>query len=251
MRKNWKSLLKNHNFIPMKIAVVIPTYKEKENVQQMIGEILRLGIAELEIIIVDDNSPDGTAEVVRKIQETERGLHLIVRSGKLGYGTACTTGFKYALANGAEKIIGMDCDFSHDPKIIPLFLEEIKKYHVVMGSRYKNGISVVNWPLDKLILSLLAGVYVRLITGLKSSDPTSGFNCYRREVLEKVDLEKISSNGYAFLVEMKYRVQKAGFSAREIPVILVNRCSGASKMTKYNIWETFLIVWKLRLGLVK
>lgn len=235
----------------MKVAVIIPTYNERGNVKKLIGEILGLGIEGLEIVIVDDNSPDGTHVVVSEIMEAEKRVHLIKRTGKLGFGTAYISGFKYALAGGAENIIGMDADFSHDPKMIPIFLEGIKKHHLVIGSRYKNGISIVNWPLRRLILSLLAGKYVRLITGMRLTDPTSGFKCYRRVVLEKIDLDKVKSNGYSFLIEMKYRAHRKGFSIGEIPIIFVDRHSGSSKMSKKIIWEALLIVWKMRLGMIR
>jgi dolichol-phosphate mannosyltransferase len=235
----------------MDIAVIIPTYNEKDNIIRLIGEIFALGIPGLEIVVVDDNSPDGTHFSVGEIMKANKQVHLIRRVGKLGYGTACISGFKYALDEGAENILGMDADFSHDPKMIPIFLRSIKKHHLVVGSRYKNGISIVNWPLKRLVLSLLAGKYVRFITGLKLTDPTSGFKCYRREVLEKINLDKIKSNGYSFLVEMKYRAKKKGFSIGEIPIIFVDRHAGTTKMSKAIIWEALIIVWKMRLGMIK
>lgn len=232
----------------MKTAVVIPTYNEKENIVNLINAILSLNVDGLEIVIVDDNSPDGTQVIVEEIMKENGRVHLIKRAGKLGYGTACISGFKYALEKQAENVIGMDADFSHDPKMIPLFLEKIKSHNLVVGSRYLNGISIVNWPLSRLMLSIFAGKYVRLITGLKLSDPTSGFSCYRRETLEKINLEKIKSNGYSFLIEMKYRIFKKGFSIGEIPIIFVDRHSGSSKMSKAIIREAILVVWKLRLS---
>lgn len=235
----------------MEVAVIIPTYNEKDNIIRLIGEIFALNIPELEIVVVDDNSPDETYAAVSEIMKTDKRVHLIRRSGKLGYGTACVSGFKYALGKGAKNIFGMDADFSHDPKMIPVFLESTKKHHLVVGSRYKNGISIVNWPLKRLVLSLLAGKYVRLITGLRLTDPTSGFKCYRREVLEKINLDKIKSNGYSFLIEMKYRAKKKGFSIGEIPIIFVDRHAGTTKMSKAIIWEALIIVWKMRLGMIK
>jgi dolichol-phosphate mannosyltransferase len=183
--------------------------------------------------------------------QKEKRVHLIQRKGKLGYGTACVSGFKRALLAGAEYIIGMDADFSHDPKMIPVFLEKIKDHHLVVGSRYRNGISIVNWPLRRLALSLLASKYVRFIAGMKLTDSTSGFNCYRREVLEKIVLDKVKSNGYSFLIEIKYRTLKKGFSVGEIPIIFVDRNFGVSKMSKAIMWEAFVIVWKMRLGLIR
>jgi dolichol-phosphate mannosyltransferase len=235
----------------MDIAVIIPTYNEKDNIIRLIGEIFALDIPGLEIVVVDDNSPDGTHFAVCEMMKTDKRVHLIRRTGKLGYGTACVRGFRYALDKGAENIFGMDADFSHDPKMIPAFLESAKKHHLVVGSRYKNGISIVNWPLKRLVLSLLAGKYVRFITGLKLTDPTSGFKCYRREVLEKINLDKIKSNGYSFLIEMKYRAKKKGFSIGEIPIIFVDRHAGTTKMSNAIIWEALIIVWKMRLGMIK
>jgi dolichol-phosphate mannosyltransferase len=235
----------------MKIAVIIPTYNEKENVEKLINEIFSLGIEGLEVVVVDDNSPDGTHFAVSEIMKSEKRAHLIKRTGKLGFGTAYVSGFKYVLARGAEIILGMDADFSHDPKMIPIFLEEIKKHDLIIGSRYMNGISIVNWPLRRLALSLLAGKYVRLITGMRMTDPTSGFKCYRRAVLEKIELDKIKSNGYSFLIEMKYRTHRKGFSIGEIPIIFIDRNQGLSKMSKAIMLEALIIVWKMRLGMIR
>jgi dolichol-phosphate mannosyltransferase len=235
----------------MKIAVIIPTYNEQKNIEKIIKAVLGLKISGLEIIIVDDNSPDGTAKLVETLKEKNSIVHLIWRPKKMGLGTAYIAGFKYALKNGAEYIMEMDADFSHNPQMIPVFLEKIKNKQVVIGSRYKNGISIVNWPLHRLILSLLAGKYVRLVTGLKLSDPTSGFKCYTKEVLEAINLDKVKSNGYSFQIEMKYRASKKGFSIGEIPIIFIDRHSGVSKISKAIILEALIIVWKLRLGRIK
>lgn len=235
----------------MKIAVIIPTYNEKKNIENIIKAILDLGIFGLEVIVVDDNSPDGTAKIVEALRETNPRVHLIWRPKKMGLGTAYISGFKYALKNGAQYVLEIDADLSHDPKMIPIFLEEIKKNHLVVGSRYSNGISIVNWPLHRLMLSLLAGKYVRLVTGMKLSDPTSGFKCYRKEVLEAINLDKIKSNGYSFQIEMKYRIYRRGFSIGEVPIIFIDRQNGASKMSKAIIFEALIIAWKLRLGRIK
>ena len=235
----------------MKIAVIIPTYNERKNIESIIMAVLGLGILGLEVVVVDDNSPDGTAKIVETLKGVNPGVHLILRSKKMGLGTAYVSGFKYALKNGAEYVLEMDADFSHDPQMIPDFLEKIREKHLVIGSRYSNGISIVNWPLHRLVLSLMAGKYVRLITGMKLSDPTSGFKCYRREVLEEINLDKISSSGYSFQIEMKYRVFKKGYSIGEIPIIFIDRQNGASKMSKAIILEALIVAWKLRFGRMK
>jgi dolichol-phosphate mannosyltransferase len=235
----------------METAVVIPTYNEKNNIVRLIGEIFALNIPKLEIIIVDDNSPDGTHLAIEEIMKVNERVHLIKRSGKLGYGTACVSGFKYALAKGAENIIGMDSDFSHDPKIIGNFIEKIEEADLVVGSRYKNGISIVNWPLRRLALSLLANRYASMVTGMKLTDSTGGYNCYRRKVLETINLDKVKSNGYSFLIEMKYRAHRKGFKIEEIPIIFIDRQAGTSKISRWIILEALIIVWRLRLGFYK
>lgn len=169
----------------------------------------------------------------------------------MGLGTAYISGFRYALEQGARHIMEMDADFSHDPKMIPLFLEETKNHQLVIGSRYKDGIRVVNWPLKRLVLSILASKYVKLITGMDVSDPTSGFKCYSREVLESINFHRVMSNGYSFQIEMKYRAYRKGFSIGEIPIIFVDRHSGSSKMSRAIIIEALIVVWRLRLGLIR
>jgi dolichol-phosphate mannosyltransferase len=165
--------------------------------------------------------------------------------------TAYIAGFKYALDRGAQYVMEMDADFSHDPKAIPLFLEEMKKHHLVIGSRYKGGIRIINWPLRRLALSILASKYVKIITGMKISDPTSGFKCYNRKVLEDINFDRVMSNGYSFQIEMKYRAHRKGFSIGEIPIIFIDRHSGSSKMSHAIILEALIIVWRLRLGLIR
>jgi dolichol-phosphate mannosyltransferase len=175
-------------------------------------------------------------------------VHVIHRAGKLGLGSAYREGFNYALAQKAEYIIEMDADFSHDPAMIPLFLEKIKEYDVVVGSRYLNGVSVVNWPIRRLILSYCANVYARMITGLKISDCTGGFKCFRRNVLESIQLDRIKSDGYSFQIEMNYRCVENGFRVGEIPIIFIDRHAGESKMSKKIIREAVIMVWKLKLN---
>lgn len=234
-----------------KTAIVIPTYNERENVKKLIPVLRKLGIPGLILVFVDDNSPDKTGEIIRLFQKDDPDLHLISRPRKLGLGTAYLEGFRYALELDADFIFEMDADFSHDPQMIPKFLEEIENCDLVIGSRYLNGISIVNWPLRRLVLSLLANKYVRIVTGMKLTDATSGFKGYRRRVLEVIGLDRVRSNGYAFQIEMKYRAHKKNFSIREIPIIFVDRHSGTSKISRRIIWEAIWLPWKLRLRLVK
>lgn len=233
----------------MKIAVVIPTYNERQNIEKLIDRIFDLEIPDLEIVIVDDNSPDGTGKLVYQLAKKNKKLHLIHRERKLGLGTAYIKGFQHALASGAEYIFEMDADFSHNPKTIKRFLAAADRYDLVIGSRYKGGIRIINWPLRRLALSLLATRYARLVTGLALTDITSGFKCYRRKVLQTISLDKVFSNGYSFQIEMKYRAQKKGFSLYEIPIIFIDRHSGTSKISRKIIFEAILIVWRLRFGL--
>jgi len=235
----------------MKTAVILPTYNEKENIGKLIPVIFSLDIEGLEIIVVDDNSPDGTGQIVSEMKQANERIHLISRPKKMGLGTAYITAFHYALDHGAEFVFSMDADFSHDPKMIPIFLKAIESSDLIVGSRYLKGVSIVNWPLHRLILSVFGNKYARFVTGLKITDATGGFNCFRRNVLEAIDLANVRSNGYSFLIEMKYRAHKKNFSIREIPIIFVDRHSGTSKISRHIIWEAVWIPWKLRLGLIK
>jgi dolichol-phosphate mannosyltransferase len=228
----------------MKSMIVIPTYNEKENIKRLVKEILRLK-DNFQVLIVDDNSPDGTGRIADKLSEEYPEVKVIHRKGKLGLGSAYIEGFKYALKEGVDYIFEMDADFSHDPKYLPLFLEKIKDCDVVIGSRYLNGVSVVNWPIRRLILSYGASLYVRFLTGLKIKDCTGGFKCFRREVLENIDLDKIESDGYAFQIEMNYKCHRKGCRIREIPIIFVDRHSGTSKMNRRIVFEAFFVVWRL------
>lgn len=237
----------------MKCMIVIPTYNEKTNLPQILDEILKIKIP-FNILVVDDNSPDGTGQIADTYAENNpERIHVLHRKGKLGLGSAYREGFKYALKWGADFIFEMDADFSHDPKYLPDFLEKMDEsdYGVVIGSRYVNGISVVNWPISRLVLSLVASQYVRIITGLKISDTTAGFKCFKRKALEAIELDTVVSNGYSFQIEMNYRLHKAGFRIAEIPIIFVDRHSGTSKMSGHIIREALYVVWKLRLGLGK
>jgi len=216
----------------MKIAVIIPTYNEIKNITKLIPKIFSLDIDGIHIVVVDDNSPDGTGKAVEEIKKNYKCLHAIHRSKKSGLGTAYVTGFRYALEKGAEYIFEMDADFSHDPEMLPVFLRELEKFDLVVGSRYKGGIRIINWPLRRLMLSIIANKYIRIVTGMKLTDATSGFKGYRRGVLEAIDLGRVRSNGYSFQIEMKYRAHKKKFAISEIPIIFLDRHSGSSKMSQ-------------------
>ncbi len=233
----------------MKGLVVIPTYNERETIDRVLDSVLAQNLG-LDILVVDDNSPDRTADRVRERQQENDHIKLTVRSGKLGLGTAYVTGFKYAIENGYECVFEMDADFSHDPKELPKFLEAIESHDFVLGSRYVNGISVVNWPLRRLMLSYFASHYTRFITGMPIKDPTGGYKCFRIEVLKAIDLDRIHSGGYSFQIEMNFKAWKKGFRWKEIPIIFVDRRVGQSKMSKAIIREAVMMVWKLRLNSV-
>jgi dolichol-phosphate mannosyltransferase len=234
----------------MKTVIVIPTYNEKDNIQRIIPAI-RKCFKQAHILVVDDNSPDGTGSAVKALAKKDAAIKLIERDGKYGLGTAYVEGFKWSLKNGYDYIFEMDADFSHDPKYLPDFMEGIKGADLVVGSRYVNGVSVINWPLRRLMLSKFANFYARTITGLPLTDCTSGFKCYSRKVLEAVGLDKVHSDGYAFQIEMHYKAWKKGFKIGEIPIIFVDRINGTSKMSNHVIAEAAWIVWKLKLGLIK
>lgn len=229
-----------------KSLVIIPTYNEMENIPKLIPIVLSQDDS-IDILIVDDNSPDGTANYVEQIIQNNNRVHLIERSGKLGLGTAYITGFKYALQNNYDYIFEMDADFSHDPNEIKNFLVAIKENDFVLGSRYINGVRVLNWPMRRLLLSFFASVYTRIITGMPVRDATGGFKCFRRKVLEAIDLDKIKSNGYSFQIEMTFKAYKKGFKFVEIPIVFVDRVKGKSKMSKKIVFEAVTMVWKLRL----
>jgi dolichol-phosphate mannosyltransferase len=201
----------------------------------------------LNILVIDDNSPDGTAEIVKRISEKDPRVHLIQRPGKLGLGTAYIEGFKYALANGYEAIFEMDADFSHNPEDIPRFLDALEDADLVIGSRYLTGVNVINWPLRRLMLSYFANLYTRIITGMPVRDATGGYKCFRAEALKQIDLDKIKTNGYGFQIEMNFRFWAKGFRVKEIPIVFVDRRNGVSKMNKKIILEAVFLVWKLKL----
>ncbi len=227
--------------------VIIPTYNELDNVSEVIRRVLQQ-TGDLDVLVVDDNSPDGTGDLVAELSKREPRLKLIRRSGKLGLGTAYITGFKYALEHNYKFIFEMDADLSHDPDEIPNFLNAISSADLVIGSRYINGVNVINWPLSRLVLSYTASLYTRLITGMPIKDTTSGFKCFRREVLETIDLDKIRSGGYAFQIEMNWNSWREGFRIREIPIVFVDRTVGKSKMSRAIVREAVFEVWKLFLA---
>jgi dolichol-phosphate mannosyltransferase len=229
----------------MNFLICIPTYNERENVENIITAVLSQG-EDIEVLIIDDNSPDGTAEIVENLKKDNPKVHLIKRPGKMGLGTAYIDGFTYGLTlSQIGYLMEMDADFSHDPKYLHDFRETIKDCDLAIGSRYINGISIVNWPITRLLLSYFASIYVRFITGMPVKDPTSGFKCFRREVLEWLDLSRIKSNGYGFQIEMDFYVWRGGFRIKEIPILFIDRRAGTSKMNKKIVFEAIFGVWKL------
>lgn len=231
----------------MKAIVVIPTYNERDNIVRLSEQILGQHPA-LHILFVDDNSPDGTGRLADELAATEPRIQVIHRAAKLGLGSAYREGFRRALDLGADYIIEMDADFSHDPKVLPVFLDAAATCDLVIGSRYLNGVSVVNWPIRRLILSYFASVYTRFVTGLRIMDCTSGFKCFRRQTIEAIDMEKVTSDGYSFQIEMNYRCIEKGLTICEVPIIFIDRHAGTSKMSRKIVREAVVMVWKLRLG---
>ncbi len=232
-------------------VVIIPTYNEKENISNIINAVLGQAGHQFDILVIDDNSPDGTAAIVEgMIQERPDRIHIIKRAGKLGLGTAYITGFKWALQQGYDFVIEMDADFSHRPEdLIPLQAAcATGGADLSIGSRYITGVNVVNWPMGRVLMSYYASAYVRLITGMTVHDTTAGFVCYRREVLEAIDLDNIEFKGYAFQIEMKFTAFKMGFKIKEVPIIFVNRVLGTSKMNGSIFGEAVFGVIKLRLS---
>ena len=231
-----------------KKVVIIPTYNEKENIEAILRKVFSLE-GDYHVLVIDDGSPDGTAAIVKDLQTAfpER-LHMIERAGKLGLGTAYLTGFKWALANGYDYVFEMDADFSHDPDDLPRLYKACAEEgaDLAIGSRYCNGVSVVNWPIGRIVMSYYASVYVRMILGMKVYDTTAGFKCYSRKVLETIDLDNVQMKGYGFQVEMKYTAYKLGFKVREVPIIFINRRLGTSKMSGGIFGEAFWGVIRLK-----
>ena len=233
-----------------KKLVIIPTYNEKENISDIIDAVLSLP-QNFEVLIIDDNSPDGTAEIVKDLQKQKypERLHLIQRPGKLGLGTAYITGFKWALKRDYEYIFEMDADFSHNPQDLPRLLQACKDQNADMaiGSRYINGVNVINWPIGRIIMSYYASAYVRFVTGMKIMDTTAGFKCYRRRLLKAFDLDKIRFKGYAFQIEMKFTAWKMGAKIIEVPIVFTDRQKGHSKMSGGIFNEAFWGVLSMKL----
>ena len=230
--------------------VIIPTYNEKENIEKIIRAIFALEKC-FHILVIDDGSPDGTAAIVKRLMETEfaEQLFLLERSGKLGLGTAYIAGFKWSIEHKYDYIFEMDADFSHNPNDLPRLYAACadEGYDLAIGSRYVSGVNVVNWPIGRVLMSYFASQYVRLITGFKVHDTTAGFKCYKRRVLETIDLDAIRFKGYGFQIEMKFTAYKCGFKIKEVPVIFVNRVEGVSKMSGGIFGEAFFGVMRLRL----
>ncbi len=226
--------------------IIIPTYNEIDNIPLIVPEILAQDES-FEVLIVDDNSPDGTAKLVKEMQLTNQRIHLIEREGKMGLGTAYVAGFKYAIKNKFDFIFEMDADFSHDPKSLKNLLKKAEECDLVIGSRYIAGVNVVNWPMSRLILSYSANLYTRIITGMPVRDATAGFKCYRRVVLESINLDTIKSNGYSFQIETNFKAWKKGFRICEVPIVFVDRRVGSSKMSKHIVHEAAWMVWKLKI----
>jgi dolichol-phosphate mannosyltransferase len=230
----------------MRPLIIIPTYNERDNIQKLIPLLMKLDLS-LSILVVDDNSPDGTGKLVNDMSEQNDRIQVLHRPSKLGLGSAYIAGFKHAIQQDVDCIFEMDADFSHDPNMISEFLEKLETCDVVIGSRYISGINVVNWPMSRLLLSYFANFYTRIITGMSIQDATGGFKCFKREVLEQIDLDQVRSDGYAFQIEMNFRCWRKGFRICEIPIIFVDRHSGTSKMSRRIIYEAIWIVWWLRL----
>lgn len=227
--------------------IIIPTYNEAENIVNIINELVAINYPDviIEILVVDDNSTDGTAMLVKNL--AHQRVHIIERPAKMGLGTAYIKGFGYAIENNYDYVFEMDADFSHDPEAIPGFLDKLKEYDLVIGSRYIEGIAVVNWPLSRLMISIGASYYTRMITFLPVKDVTAGFMAYRVSSLKQIDFNKVHSNGYSFQIEMKFRMWKKGFKITEIPIVFIDRRAGVSKMSRKIVYEAMYMVWKLKL----
>ena len=226
--------------------VIVPTYNERDNIERLTSQVLAQD-PRLDVLIIDDNSPDGTGQLAETLAAANPRIRVHHRAGKLGLGTAYIEGFRIGIAEGYGLMLEMDADFSHDPGHLPRFLSAAEEYDVVLGSRYLHGrVTVINWPITRLILSYGANVYARAVTGLPVADATGGYKCFRRNVLEAIALDRVESEGYAFQIEMSFRAWKQGFRIGEIPIVFVDRTAGESKMSKRIVREAVWRVWKLR-----
>lgn len=226
--------------------IIFPTYNEKDNIEKIVHAVLPLD-ARINVLIVDDSSPDGTGEIADRLAAEEDKVNVLHRTNKEGLGKAYIAGFKWAIERKYDYIFEMDADFSHGPEYIRDFLKEIQTYDLVLGSRYISGVNVINWPMARLLLSYYANVYTRIVTGLPVRDATGGFKCFRREVLEAINLDDVKASGYSFQIEMTMRAWKKGFSIKEIPIVFIDRVAGDSKMSKKIMREAIWMVWMLRL----
>ena len=225
-------------------VIIVPTYNERENLPRMAEKLLSLPVG-VDVLVVDDNSPDGTGKIADELAAKHPQIHVLHRTNKEGLGRAYIAGFKWALAHKYEFIFEMDCDFSHDPGEIPAFLKAAEQADLVLGSRYSGGVRVVNWPLKRLVLSRSAGIYVWLVTGMPFTDPTGGYKCFRRRALEFIQLDEVRANGYSFQIEMTNRLWRDGFRVTEVPITFADRTHGQSKMAGSIINEAFWLVWRL------
>jgi dolichol-phosphate mannosyltransferase len=232
--------------VPERAVVIVPTYNERVNIARIIDTVLAQG-AQFDVLVVDDGSPDGTGALVDGIAAQNPRVFTLHRPKKLGLGTAYLAGFAWALARDYDFVFEMDADFSHDPAHLPKFLEAARDADLVLGSRYRQGkVTVINWPMTRLLLSYSANIYARVVTGLPLDDSTGGFKCFRRRVLEAIDLKAVKSNGYAFQIEMSFRAWKKGFRVIEIPIVFADRTEGESKMSPHIVREAVWMVWRLR-----
>jgi len=227
-----------------KTLVIVPTFNERDNLPRLIERLMALPVP-VEVLVVDDNSPDGTGRVADEIAAKNSRVQVLHRQEKNGLGRAYCAGFAWALQRGYEFIFEMDGDFSHNPDDIPSFLEAARDADLVVGSRYCNGIRVINWPLNRLMLSIGAGKYVRAVTGIPISDPTGGYKCFRRRALASLNLDAVRSNGYSFQVELSHQIWMKGLRIAEVPIIFTDRIQGSSKMSRKIVWEAFWMVWRL------
>jgi len=235
-----------NNILPQRALIIFPTYNERDNIETIVHAVLPLD-PRIHVLIVDDNSPDGTGRIADRLSQQEEKVHVLHRQAKEGLGRAYIAGFKWAIEHKYDYIFEMDADFSHGPEYIKTFLKEIRDHDLVIGSRYISGVNVINWPMSRLLLSYFANMYTRIITGMPIRDATGGYKCFRREVLESINLDSVHSSGYSFQIEMNMRVWKKGFRIKEIPIVFIDRIAGNSKMSKRIMREAIWMVWWLRI----